>query len=384
MEKHKTALQEKAYKFRIYPNKIQEQQIQQFFGSCRYVWNYYLNKRIELYKTNGYTLNYIGCSKDMTELKKELNWLNDTDSMALQSSLKALDTAYNNFFRGIKKNQKIGFPKFKSKKSNRKSYLTKSAQVLEKHVKLPKLGKVKCAVSKQIRGRILNATISQNPSGKYFVSVCCTDVDIPQYESTGAVIGLDLGLTSLMNTSDGISVPNMKFLYKSESKLAKLQKLHSRKTIGSNRRNKARIKVAKCHEKISNQRNDLLHKLTTELVKNYDVICVEDLAVANMLKNHCLAKAISDVSWGELLRQLEYKCLWQHKAFVKCNRFFASSQICNNCGHKNKETKNLSVRFWKCPSCGSAHDRDTNAAINILMEGLKILEFGIAGSARTG
>ncbi|MDD4805040.1 MAG: IS200/IS605 family element RNA-guided endonuclease TnpB [Candidatus Pacebacteria bacterium] len=369
---------EKAYKYRIYPNKQQKILIQKTFGCCRFVYNQYLAKRIELYKQDKSTMNYIACSNDLKNLKIQYKWLKEIDSVSLQSSLKDLDIAYQNFFRRIKQGDcKAGFPKFKSKKDNKKSYKTKftnnNIQVLGKQIKLPKLGLVKCKVSKQIDRRILNATISQNPSGKYFVSICCTDVKIPQYLSTSAVVGIDLGIKEFAITSDRQHILNPKYLSKSEKKLAKLQRQLSRKTIGSNNRNKARIKVARQHEKVSNQRNDFLQKLSTELIKTYDVICLEDLKIKNMVKNHKLAKSISDVSWGEFVRQLQYKAMWQHKMVQKIDTYYPSSQICSNCGYKFTSTKDLSVREWNCPQCGKHHDRDENASINILNEGLRLL-----------
>ena len=368
---------EKAYKFRIYPNKNQEILIQKTFGSCRFVYNHYLAKRIEMYKTDKTTMSCNQCSKDMTSLKKELEWLKEPDSHALQYSLKDLDQAYKNFFRRVKQgDSKVGFPHFKSKKDNRKSYKTgyinNNIQVLEKQIKLPKLGLVKCKISKQIEGRILNATISQNPSGKYFVSVCCTDVNTPQYSPTGSVVGIDLGIKEFAITSDGVHIENNKFLKKSEKKLAKLQKQLSRKTKGSNNRNKARVKVARCHEKITNQRKDFLHKLSTKLIKNYDIICLETLKVKDMIKNPKLAKAISDVSWSEFVRQIGYKADWYGKIKQQIDTYYASSQICGECGYKNSETKDLSVREWRCPECHTIHDRDENASNNILKEGLRL------------
>jgi putative transposase len=304
-------------------------------------------------------------------------WLKEADSTALQSSLKDLDIAYQNFFRRIKKGDKPGFPKFKSKKNRKRSYKSKrvgeNIAIHEKHIKLPKLGFVRAAISKQMQGRILSATVSQAPSGKYFVSICCTDVDIPQHQSTGAAVGLDMGLKELVITSDGVTHANHKHIRNLEKRLATLQRQLSRKTIGGTNWEKARIKVARLQEKIANQRKDVLHKLTTQLVKDYDVICVEDLAVKNMVKNHSLAKSIVDASWGELARQLQYKCEWQHKVFVKVGRNFASSQVCSSCGYKNADVKNLKIRVWECPECRAFHDRDVNAAINILNEGLRLI-----------
>ena len=368
---------EKAYKFRIYPNRQQTELIQKTFGCTRYVYNHYLAKRKEIFESEKKTLNYNACSADMTVMKKEKEWLKEVDAIALQSSIRDLDEAYQNFFRRVKNGEKPGYPRFKSKHDNRKSFKSKTVganiKLLDKHIQLPKLGLVDCRISKQVEGRILSATVSQNPSGKYFVSVLCTDIEWQPLEQTGAIVGIDLGLKEICITSDDQHFHNHKCLANSQKKLAKLQRQLSRKPKDSANRNKARIKVAKLHEKVANQRLDSIHKMTTAFVKDYDLIAMETLMPKNMMKNRKLAKAIGDAAWGEIARQLEYKSKWYGKCVVKVDRFFPSSQTCNACGHKNTATKDLAVREWDCPHCGAHHDRDVNAAKNILDEGVRIV-----------
>lgn len=384
---------ERGFKYRIYPNACQRDQIARTFGCCRFVYNRALDVKKTAYAKTGKTVSWVELSQMLPVWKRdpETAWLAQADSMALQQSIRNLDHAYKNFFRRVRKGEKPGFPKFKSRRHSRQSYRTNGGKVIDcNHIALPKLGTVRAKVSRPLQGRLISVTVSLDAAGRYFATFLYTDVPAKKASATNQEVGIDLGIGMLATLSDGTKVRNPHHLKKYERKLAQEQRRLSRRKGArrgekpSNRYLKQRKKVARIHAKIAYARTDTLHKVTTMLADENQVLCMEDLNVKGMMQNSHLAKALSDVSFGEFARLLEYKCIERRRIFVKVSRFYPSSKTCSSCGHK-LDALPLSVRSWNCPVCGAHHDRDVNAARNILAEGKRILSNteGTAGHAGT-
>ena len=359
----------KSYKFRINPSSSQKELLEKHFGCNRFVFNYFLNHKKNVYLENKTNLNYYDLAKLLTELKlkEDYVWLKDVNSQSLQSSIRNLDSAYNRFFKKI-----ASFPKFKSKTDKQSFQIPQNLIVENDELFIPKFKKgIKMIVHRKIKGKILFGTVSKTPTGKYFVSLTC-ETEHEEYPKTNVSIGIDTGIKNLAILSDGTVYDNIRSLKKSITKLKYEQRQLSKKIKGSGCRKKQKTKLAVFHEKVTNKRKDYLHKVSTEIVKNHDIICIEDLAVKNMIKNHKLAQALADVSLGSFYEMLEYKALWNGKTIVKIDRFFPSSKMCSNCNWI-KQDLSLKDREWSCESCGVKHDRDLNASKNILLQGLNDL-----------
>ena len=361
----------KSFKVRVYPTEEQQVLLEKTFGANRFVYNYFLNLKIKLYEFYKINLSYNHSSKVMTELKKQKSWLKEVDSVSLQQSLRDLDSAYQNFFSGKSK-----YPKFKQKQDKNSYRTNHHIKINNRYITVPKVGMLRFRDNYKLEEcnilKIYNITISKTTSGKYYASISA-EVYIPCFEKTNQNVGIDLGLKDFAIFSTGEKIHNPRILKSLEEKYRRLAKSLSRKVKGSANYRKAKINLARFHEKIVNIRKDFLHKLSTNIVRSYDIICIESLNIKGLMKSK-LSKSFQDVSLYEFVRQLEYKVSWYGKTISKVDRFYPSSQLCSKCGYKNSEVKNLSIREWICPECGTYHDRDVNSAINILNEGLRLLE----------
>lgn len=366
-------------KVRIYPNNEQKESLSKAFGCSRWYWNNSLAETTRLYKETGKGLSQLGMNNRLPTLKKEFEWLGETYSQVLQSVSLNLSRAFINFFEG-----RAAFPKFKSKHGKQSLQYPQNVKLLDGVIKLPKIGEIKAKLHRTFEGDLKTVTISMNGTEKYYASLLFDD-ELPDIEITtnGKAVGIDVGLTHFAITSDGSKFDNPKPLKKREKNLKRKQKKLSRKRKGSNRRAKAKRIVARAHERIANTRKDFQHKLSRKLVNENQVIVVENLAVKNMVKNHCLALAISDCGWSEFTRQLKYKSEKEGKTYLEVGRFFPSSKICHVCLNQ-VGSLSLDVRSWTCSSCNTKHDRDVNAAINIRDEGLRRLALGTSATASGG
>jgi len=363
----------KTYKFRLSPTKEQEVLLNQHFGHSRWVYNHFLNERKEQYQADKKSDNYYKQAATLTKLKKEeeTKWLKEVNSQTLQFALRSLDTAFLNFFRG-----NAQFPKFKSRKHKNTFTVPQFGTIEDGKINIPKFKDgIKVKLHREVKGKVGKMSITKTPTGKYYVSIF-TEQEIEDSSKTNKQVGIDLGLKDFVITSDNKKFKNNRYTKKYAKQLKKAQQHLSRKQKGSNGFEKQKLKVSNIHEKISSCRLDTLHKVSHQLVNQYDLISIEDLNVKGMIKNHKLSKHIADASWGNFVTLLQYKCDWYGKELVIVNRFYPSSKTCGDCGWINQDLK-LSDRVWTCNSCGVVHDRDTNASRNILKEGLKIYGQGL-------
>ena len=367
-----------AVKIRLYPDTEQKQLLEQSFGNCRFLWNYFLNLMNETYNDTGKGLSGYDIKSLIPKLKKqkEYEWLKLTYSQCLQQVCLNLGVAFKNFFE-----KRAKYPRFKSKHKKQSIQYPQNVTILDGKINLPKIGEIVAVIHRPIEGKVKTVTVSRNTCHQYYASILYDDgKDIPKECKEGKAIGIDLGLTHFAITSDGSKYDNPKWLYKHEKNLKRKQQSLSRKVLGSSNRGKARKQVAKVHNKISRCREDFQHKLSRKIVNENQVICVENLNVKGMVKNHNLAKAISNVGWGQFCTMLKYKASYEGKVYLEVDRFFPSSKTCSNCLNR-VDSLTLDIRHWECPNCKAKHDRDINAAINIKNEGLRILTCGTRDKA---